>query len=308
MKLSFTHGQFLGCNVDPLASEAKRSRCERPLRSLVLCCSFIAGCASSGPPPGDSAQTQRILSDGRYEWLTIETANTRIHFPVGSYAEANQSALAERVEESRTTVLHRLDEPDYSSTLDLFYIDSRRDMENLTGRPVTGFAYYDDDAVVLVFNESWRAFERHELTHVITLGTWPGPAGMASVEGLATYVDGDCGGYENGRVARAILDRGALIPLEVLAADFRGQDDLVAYLQAASTVEFVVERQGPEAIRLLWVQGLQAIPALLAISPAEFELQFEEWLSTTYDPVPAAAWDAIRSEGCGIDACPAGSS
>jgi hypothetical protein len=190
----------------------------------------------------------------------------------------------------------------------LFYIDSRRDMENLTGRPVTGFAYYDDDAVVLVFNESWRAFERHELTHVITLGTWPGPAGMASVEGLATYVDGDCGGYENGRVARAILDRGALIPLEVLAADFRGQDDLVAYLQAASTVEFVVERQGPEAIRLLWVQGLQAIPALLGISPAEFELQFEEWLSTTYDPVPAAAWDAIRGEGCGIDACPAGSS
>jgi len=265
--------------------------CPPTCRQATVAIDFQAG----------GAQVHRILNDPGYEWVTIETPNTRIHYPAGSFAETKSALLPKQVEESRTAVLRRLNAPDYSSTVDLFYVDSRHDMEGLVGSPVTGLAYFDDDAVVLVFNSTWRAFERHELTHVVTLGTWPSPAGDAVVEGLATYVDGYCGGYENGRVARTLLDTGTGLALETLTGEFRLQDDLVAYLQAASAIDFAVERLDRGVIHTLWDRGLRAVPELLELSAREYESQFHDWLSSTYDPVPPAARDAIRAAGCGID-------
>ena len=97
-----------------------------------------------------------------------------------------------------------------------------------------------------------------------------------------------------------------MIPLETLVGDFRRQNDLIAYLQAASTIEFMVHRQGPEAVALLWDQGLQASPALLRMPTEAFQRKFEVWVSSTYDPVPASAWESVRAGGCGIEARPAG--
>ena len=271
---------------------------------LFLLC--FAGCTASPQAVTQGPQVRRILEDDRYEWVTVETENTRIHFPSGSYAETQQSLLPGRAEGSRQQVLSRLSVSEYREPLHLFYVDSREDMEKLTGSPVTGFSYYDDHAIVTVFNDRWRAFERHELTHTVTLGSWTRPAGPAVVEGLATYVDGRCGGYENGRIVRAILDQGLLIPMETLVGDFRRQNDLIAYLQAASIIEFMVHRQGPEAVAILWAQGLRASPVLLQTSADVFLGEFEIWLTSTYDPVPSGAWESIRAGGCGINSLPAG--
>lgn len=271
---------------------------------------FLLVFAGCNPYPEVSAPDQkevrRILEDHRFDWVTIETANTRIHFPSGSYAETRRSHLPARAEESRRTVLSRLSVTEYPELLHLFYVDSRQDMEKLTGSPVTGFSYYDDQAIVAVFNDGWRAFERHELTHTVTLSSWTPPAGPAVVEGLATYVDGLCGGYENGRVLRTILDLGLLIPMQRLVRSFRQQDDLIAYLQAAGIIEFMVQRQGSGAVALLWDRGLRASPALLRTSHDAFLEEFEHWLTSTYDPVPTGAWEPIRANGCGIESRPAG--
>jgi len=272
------------------------------LRNSIVCFTVVLGCSAPAPSSEDSPEVLRILSDARYDWVSIDTPNTRIHFPAGSFAETAGDMLPAQAEDSRSAVLSGLNDPDYSNTVDLFFVDSRADMEKLVGFPVTGFAYFDDHAVVLVFNAAWRPFERHELTHLVTLGTWPDPGGPAVVEGLATYVDGFCGEYENSRVSRTILDSGALLPFETLTGEFRLQDDLVAYLQAASTIEFAVERLGESSIRTVWERGVLSVPELLETSSVgEFELQFQDWLSTTYDPIPAEAWAAIREAGCGID-------
>ncbi len=275
----------------------------RPPGGLLPLLLVVAACnARSEVAAPDQQEVRRILADDRFDWITIETRNTRIHFPLGSYAEARQQLLPGRAEGSRRAVLTRLAVPEYPQPLHLFYVDSRQDMEKLTGSPVTGFSYYDEHAIVTVFNDGWRAFERHELAHVVTLGTWTPPAGPAVVEGLATYVDGRCGGYENGRIARTILDQGLLIPMEALVGDFRRQNDLIAYLQAASIIEFMVYRLGPGAVAALWDQGLRASPVHLQISADLFLEDFESWLTSTFDPVPIDTWEAIRATGCGIDA------
>lgn len=272
------------------------------LKNSIVCFTLVLGCSAPAPSPDDSPEVQRILGDARYEWVSFETPNTRIHFPTGSFAETNGDLLPAQAEDSRSAVLSGLNDPDYSKTVDLFYVDSRADMEHLVGLPVTGFAYFDDRAVVLVYSAAWRPFERHELTHVVTLGTWPDPAGPAVVEGLATYVDGFCGGYENGRIARTILDMGAGLPLATLTGDFRRQDDLVAYVQAASLIEFSVERLGEEVIPVIWERGLLEVPEVLEIySMSDFEQQFKDWIRSTFDPLPVESWEAIREDGCGID-------
>jgi hypothetical protein len=271
----------------------------------MVCFTLLLGCSAPATSSDDTSEVQRILDDPRYDWISVGTPHTRVYLAAGSFAAKNRDLLPARAEESRRFVLDRLDEPDYASTTHLFYVDSRADMERLVGLPVTGFAYFDEQAVVLVFNSTWQPFERHEMTHVVTLGTWPDPAGPAVVEGLATYVDGFCGGYENGRIARTMLDMETLLPLETLTGSFRQQDDLVAYLQAAATIEFAVERLGAGVIRTIWERGGAAVPELLDFpSPGDFVLLFEAWLSSTYDPVPSESWDAILEHGCGIDSRP----
>ena len=308
------HGPPHGCGTlfmraaefQSFAARSGVRHLRRFLPHLLVPWLSLSACSVFPGDPAPDPQVERILGDDRYTWMTLETENTHVHFPAGSFAEAQAGSLPGRAEGARETVLRRLALSDYDDVLHLFYVDSREDMANLTGSPVTGYSYFNDHAAVVVFNEDWRAFELHELTHTVTLGTWADPAGPAVVEGLATYVDGVCGGYENGRIARTFLDRGLLLPLEVLAEEFRQQNDLIAYLQAGTIVEFAVDRGGPETIRRLWNQGLGASPDLLGMSSDVFHREFQDWLALKYAPISDNSLEAIRAGGCGITPPPAG--
>jgi hypothetical protein len=283
----------------------KRGPLRRGIGRVVLAMLLFVGCSSG--ESGPSTRAQLILEDSRYNWRSIETAGARIHFPEGSYAERERGVLADRVESARRAVLEALGLSDYPVTVDVFYVDGRDEMRRLTGSPVTGFALPEGQAVVLVFNEEWRAFERHELTHVISRNAW-GEAGeptAATLEGFAAFVDGECGGYEAGRVVRTMLEKDLLLDWEVLLRAFRAQDDLIAYLQAASLVEFVGRQAVDSGLRSLWSRGLGTAPDLLGVSRGELEGRWLEWLRESYTPIPGRAWERIRSDGCGIEAGPA---
>ncbi|UCC74135.1 MAG: hypothetical protein JSV86_06130 [Gemmatimonadota bacterium] len=272
---------------------------------VVVALALIAACASEESGPSNRAR--QILEDSRYNWVSLEAAGARIHYAEGSYADGEREVLADRVESARRAILEGLGLCDYPETIDVFYVDAREDMRQLTGSPVTGFAFIEGQAVVLVFNEDWRAFERHELTHVISRNAWgePGEPSAATLEGFAVYMDGDCGGYEVGRVARTLLEMDLMLDRESLLGAFRAQDDLIAYLQVASLVEYV-DGQGIEGVLpRLWSGGLGAAPELLGVSWSEFEGGWSDWMRASYTPIPDPAWERIRAGGCGIVARPA---
>ena len=83
------------------------------LKNSIVCFTLVLGCSAPAPSPDDSPEVQRILGDARYEWVSFETPNTRIHFPTGSFAETNGDLLPAQAEESRSVVLSRLNESDY---------------------------------------------------------------------------------------------------------------------------------------------------------------------------------------------------
>lgn len=199
-------------------------------------------------------------------------------------------------------MLKRLDLDGFTSTIDVFYVGSRKDMRRFTGSGVTGYAWPGEDTVMLVYNADWRAFERHEFTHVIAVSAWGTPArpDPAMSEGLAVLVDGDCAGVPVDRVVRTMDARGLLLPLDRLLHAFRVEDDLVAYLEAGSLLGHVESRFGTAGLRQAWSGGMASLPGVTGLSPAALEREWLTALRDAWEPLPGTAWDAIRAGGCGI--------
>lgn len=189
----------------------------------------------------------------------------------------------------------------FDQDIDVFVIETRAQMETLTGMPITGFAHRDARAVFLVTNREWRSFERHELMHVLAHHVW-GPAAAPSAwieEGLAQFADGRCGTQPVESVAYALSTPAGPIPIETLVARFRELDDLGAYMQAASMVGYLYHQHGRDALRTIWQRGLHALASVTGRELSAFTADWWSWLSARATPVEQAKLAEIRDRGCG---------
>jgi hypothetical protein len=184
--------------------------------------------------------------------------------------------------------------------IDVFFLESRDQMARVIGGSATGFAQPSARAVFLVTNPDWRAFERHEIAHVVAGQAW-GPAAPGMdwlVEGLAQAADGRCGGHSNADVVVALTARRGWIPLPALLNDFRRQPDLRAYLQAAAFVDYLLHRFGPHPLQDLWSHGATAATQLVGESLSNLELQWRAGLESSSQPTTAEL-NRIEAIGCG---------
>jgi len=240
------------------------------------------------------------IADSSFHWISREVAGFRVRFLADSYPAGHQDSLLARLPDALDHARRLLDAPAVGTPLDLFFVESRDEMRRLTGLSVTGLAQASAPAVFLVTNPEWRAFERHEVMHVVAARAW-GPAGPNSdwlVEGLAQAADGRCAGRSNSEVAAALIQRHGAIPLDTMLVAFRRQQDLRAYLQAASLTGFLLDRVPIADLRSLWRTG-STPRARLAGRP--LEAWFGDWrdqLASDWHPEPAEL-DRVESKGCG---------
>ncbi|HEX6790026.1 MAG TPA: hypothetical protein VF247_01835 [Candidatus Krumholzibacteria bacterium] len=255
-----------------------------------------AGAIAAQPPQG---LARSALDNSQFEWIRRDTEHLRIYFPAGSYPAAHQQDLVARAEAARRDNLALLGEEAFEPVIDVFFIESRAQMQALVGVPVTGFAERDARAVFLVTNPDWRAFERHEIMHVLAHHAW-GPASGAWVEeGLAQFADGRCGEYTVDDIVHALAEQRGYVPMDTLVARFRQLDDLTAYLEAASMVGFLYETHGRAAAQAVWQRGADAIPGLTGETPPAFAESWWRWVKAKAKPVPADRLEIIRDKGCG---------
>jgi hypothetical protein len=225
----------------------------------------------------------------------------RLHFLAGSYPARHQDSLVARVVAGKAADLSLLHGRSYDRTIDVFFIESRAQMDTLVGAPVTGFAQMDSAAVFLVTSPEWRAFERHELMHVLATAAWGRPASPGDwiQEGLAQLADGKCGGYGVDEVAAGLTDAGAVVPLDTLFARFRELNDLTAYLEATSLVGYLDRTYGVGAVESVWRRGAGALPSILGIPVGRLEAQWRSSLPPPGRFPPADRLAVIRKRGCG---------
>src|SRR5688500_12610310 len=117
------------------------------LSSMVV----VSGCAAdrgavdrtqAERPVAPGAAARELLDRRDFAWQTLDAPNARIHTPRGAAVSRDAPELADSAELARQAALailgesERTDEP----KLELFFVDSRDDMQRLVGRPIGGFA------------------------------------------------------------------------------------------------------------------------------------------------------------------------
>lgn len=280
--------------------------------SLPALLIVFGGCSpkqTSMPEEAPTGLARAALDNPVFRWDSTATPTLTLYYQPGSYAADRVPVLRGRAEEARERTLAMLGETEFPHRLRLFYVSSREEMAALTGRESTGSADVDSYTVALVANESWTPFERHEVMHAVSLLLWGQPGDPATQqewlrggwlrEGIATAAEDRCGSAPNRSVAAAMKAEGRLIPLESLTTTaFYQQDDIAAYLQAGSLVEYLIQTYGIAPFRRLWQEGA-GVAAIYGKPTSDLEAEWQAWLGGTPAAVSAEELSALRERGCG---------
>ena len=274
---------------------------------LLQSVQLLAGVATASALEPSRGVTQepaglaaRALADGRFTWIRRDTAEFRVYFPAGSYAAGHQDSLLARLPAALDHARRLLGTQAPDRPQDVFFLESRDDMAKLIGGRATGFAHRAGRAVFLVTNPGWRAFERHEVMHVVAWHAWGPPAAGTDwlEEGLAQAADGRCDDYSNEVALRGLVRRRGWVTFDELLGNFRGQPDLRAYLQAAVFVEYLLQTYGAPALATLWRQGTHPTTRLDGRSLRAIEADWRARVAVGALP-DEDGLTRVESDGCG---------
>jgi hypothetical protein len=212
-----------------------------------------------------------------FQWVRDSSEHFLMHIERGSALEHRRDLMKVRLEEARRRVLTRMGEAEYPLPIHIFVVGARARMRPLVGRSTNAIAFHRSHIIAMVVTESWGAAAEHEIFHVLAMNLWGvGPTWLN--EGMGVYMDGQWLGNDLHAVAKYLLDRNVLIPLNKLKEDFRDADELVSYPQAGSFARYIFERHGVAAVKALWREDTVAFQALSGKTLAEVDPAWREFL------------------------------
>lgn len=244
---------------------------------------------------------QRALDDSTFTWTSFESEGVRIYAQPGSFADRHRAMLLRSVATVLNEVLDIIGEPEYDRMLNVFYLDSREQMERIVGSPVTGLANWSASGVFVVLNPQWRSFEKHEIAHVLTMELWGSPHETSRwmIEGIAVYCDGWCREYSVDEIAWHFLSRDELPPLQELFDDPRALGEIRGGFYSASVIGFIRHQYGVETVRSLWLEGPDKLTEVLGTDIHHIERQWKGYLESTVNKDVEVDLQVIEDSGCG---------
>jgi hypothetical protein len=159
------------------------------------------------------------------------------------------------------------------------------------------------EIVLLVRNDSVRAYTRHEVMHVVSQRAWGWgiPGRVWLVEGLATFADGRCQTTTITAVARDLLRETPSVTAEEVAREFlslKRVDRARAYVLAGTLVGSLWEDRGREGVRRLW-QGLDTVTAAPRFDAGGPTAVWHGYVMRHAASAPSLDTAAFRRLGCG---------
>jgi hypothetical protein len=243
---------------------------------------------------------KKALEDSTFAWRSIASGGITIYYRKGSFADEHRMMILRSVSAALDEDLELLGETEYDAPLNVFYLDSRQEMERIIGRPYAGFSNWGANGVFLVLNPEWRSFEKHEIAHMVTMGMW-GPPHETSrwmIEGVAVFCDGWCRDYTVDEVAMSLLSGSQLPPLQELFEDYSALGEIRAGFYAASVIGFIYHTYGPQALRRLWDHGCGDMKGVLGDDVGDIENAWKDYLKQTVKTDPHVDLDVINKKGC----------
>jgi hypothetical protein len=244
---------------------------------------------------------QKALSDSTFTWRTTASDRIKIYYQRDSFAERHRMMILRSITTAVDEVLDLLGESKWDSRLNVFYVESREEMKRLVGRPYTGFSNWTANGIFIVLNPEWRSFEKHEFTHVVTMGLWGSPdvTSRWMIEGLAIYSDGWCREYTVDEIAFYFLSNDQLPSLQELFDDFANLGEIRAGISAASIIGFIRNTYGMPKLRNLWFNGVGNLEEVLGKDITQIENSWKLYLKRTERKDIQVDLDKINKLGCG---------
>lgn len=244
---------------------------------------------------------QRALNDSTFTWFVTASNGIKIYYQKDSFAERHRMMLLRSVATAVDEVLEFLEESEYDTLLNVFYVESRDEMKRIVGRPVTGFSNWTANAIFIVLNPEWRSFEKHEFTHVVTMGRWGSPhvTSRWMIEGISIYSDGWCREYTVDEVAFHLLTNNQIPPLQEFLNDYSSLGEIRAGFYAASLIGFIYNTYGVQTLRNLWLNGFEDFSELLDGDVNHIYNSWSNHLKRNVRSDTEVDLDTINKLGCG---------
>lgn len=288
------------------------------MRSIAIACLALAitHCAR------DRTSTLQNYADvalahPRFVWDSLTAPGFTLYTKRDGYAAARALQYRDEVQSAISHALAMLGEPRFPEHVRVFVAESREEVEAVTGFGWTGWADPAGRNLAVVARAECRPVFRHEVMHVVSLLLWGNPIagdvdprtpkdpvtfgqGAWLREGIAAAAEDRYGAYSyRGMAAQWQAERG-LMPMDTLVHAFYRQDDLAAYLQSGSLVQYFLETYGSARLRLVWREGTDAFDRAFGRNLSRIETDWQAWLQATPDSVRPQSIAGARAE----DRCP----
>jgi len=244
---------------------------------------------------------QRALHHPDFTWIRLSNENINMYYIEGSFAEKHRVMLMGSLESSIMDVSDLLETDGCPDSVNVFYVESREQMEEVIGLPYAGFTNWSTSSIFLVLNPEWRSFERHEFAHLATMKCW-GRTHRTSgwmVEGIPVYCDGWCGEYSANQVAYFLMNQDRLPTLDDLILNYRDMGEIPAGFSSASLAGFIAEEFGAVKLRRLWKEGSDKVEEILGIDSKFIEKGWRDHIRKDARDKPAVDYQEITRNGCG---------
>ena len=278
------------------------------MRNLIIVTIIILGAfcslspvrADVDEPVGLAAYTLKLKN---FEWLTKSSKHFRCHYLSDSKAEREIDSLIIRNEASLLSHLNILEVEKYNKIIYIFYFDTREQINDVVMKPFRALADAESMTVLAVRNSEEDARDAHEIMHVVSFDLWGGWERRNELawlgEGIATYADMPCNGYEMSELAAHILkNTDDSSPLDSLAQEFRKYPEMIGYMLMESFVEFVLENYGIEYLRNLWLEGYDGFEKVFGKDVATIEQEWLDYMNNEYPNPDVPDWNDLKEHGC----------
>jgi hypothetical protein len=260
----------------------------------LLICIVLSACSPS------TGMARRALDHPEIRWVDARTEHFHLHVSEAIGLDRRGiKRLGREAEAARGEVLEMLGGED-AGTKELFFVESRQRMREISGEPSGGSTWTEDRTVLLTITPGTRAPLRHELAHLYSLTLWGDRHGGREWlrEGVAMIGMGRCHGWEMHELAAALQDQEKLVPMDRLIGRFGDSDDVVAYVQSGSLSRYIVDRHGMPALRALYQGGAEAAPRAIGMDVAALDAAWRREIARPEHRRRAVSFDAIRADGC----------
>lgn len=268
------------------------------LKIIVLFSSFliIIGCKET------KEKSELTENDGwKKDAQVLKTIkNVNFTFPDSGFAFENKEELINESFDALKTDGQLIGLEEFNDTIYIRFLRTREDMFPLTATRASGNAYPYINTLYVVANENSKPPIKHELMHLISMLEWDYPKRTSTWmnEGLGTFAENNCSGFNVAEIYRYLLENEKLISIDLLSSDFYKQPEMVGYHQSGYIVEHLLTNYSIEQFKNLWINGFENFEQIYDVPYLKVKTDLEKSVKEKYPAAPEIDFEKF-SKGCG---------